>query len=277
MYMLIAYGSDLHLEFDAAYINMSDMPDAELLILAGDVIEINALKMAVKTSHPNTNQKNYIRFFKDISAKYAHVLWVFGNHEYWSGEFNFAISNAKKCLLKIGITNIHILENSSFELDHVSFFGTTLWTSCANKNPIIMWDVSRMMNDYERISVVLPYKEKRKFMVDDSVLAHERAVKAIEKFSASTTKESRVLITHHAMSFQSVNEYHRGDTLNYAYANDLDNLLCYSNFKYAFHGHMHDEKDYMLGDCRVLTAPRGYFGSEVCANNYIFKTVNISN
>ena len=271
--MKIAYGSDIHLDVDASHIKISEMPDADLLILAGDVIEINTLKSSVKATHPTKKQSLYINFFGDISEKYKTVLWVMGNHEYWRGSFNRTNKNASDCMSKLGLANVFVLDNSPKEVDDILFFGTTLWTSCQNQNPLTMFQVSRMMNDYFKISVTLYSRKKRRFTIEDSINANGIAIKNIQ-YLLKIHAQKKVLITHHSMSFQSIPDYRRGDVLNYGYANDLDGMVM-DQYMLAFHGHIHKDQDYMIGKCRVLAAPRGYYGIEKSALNYKFRTIEI--
>jgi predicted phosphodiesterase len=67
-----------------------------------------------------------------------------------------------------------------------------------------------------------------------------------------------------APSFASVNKkYAHEKTMNGAYASDLSEfILDNENIKVWVHGHMHDPVDYMIGDTRVVSNPRGYIGHE---------------
>jgi len=57
---------------------------------------------------------------------------------------------------------------------------------------------------------------------------------------------------------------------------DLDNfILENSQIKYWSHGHTHVNLDYMVGDCRVVCNPRGYYPSEVNSEFNENFTINI--
>jgi hypothetical protein len=79
-----------------------------------------------------------------------------------------------------------------------------------------------------------------------------------------------VICTHHAPTFQSVHEHYRHDTLmNGGYASDLSEfILDNENVLFWTHGHMHDPSDYMVGQCRVICNPRGYYGHEQQAQEF---------
>jgi hypothetical protein len=79
-----------------------------------------------------------------------------------------------------------------------------------------------------------------------------------------------VIITHHAPTSVSIADHYKHDRLmNGAYYSDLsDFILDHPQIKYWTHGHMHNSSDYMVGDCRVICNPRGYFGYETWAGDY---------
>ena len=66
-------------------------------------------------------------------------------------------------------------------------------------------------------------------------------------------------MSHHAPTRQSINSS-RSVSTAYAYANEL-NCFIEDNpcIKYWFHGHVHDSNDYMIGETRVISNPRGYY------------------
>jgi hypothetical protein len=57
--------------------------------------------------------------------------------------------------------------------------------------------------------------------------------------------------------------------MNGAYYSDLSELILDNpQIKTWVHGHMHNQSDYMIGDTRVVTNPRGYMGYETIANTF---------
>ncbi|NJO22134.1 MAG: hypothetical protein HC868_03315 [Sphingomonadales bacterium] len=71
-----------------------------------------------------------------------------------------------------------------------------------------------------------------------------------------TTPHSKVVVTHHAPSRQSVQPRYRDDLLTAAFASDLEDVV--TKAALWVHGHLHAPVDYRLGDCRVVANPRGY-------------------
>ena len=76
--------------------------------------------------------------------------------------------------------------------------------------------------------------------------------------------EPVVVVTHHSPSKQSTHpRYARDVIMNGAYSSDLSEfILDHENILFWTHGHMHDPSDYMIGQCRVICNPRGYYGYE---------------
>jgi predicted phosphodiesterase len=100
--------SDLHLEFGPF-----DLPkvDADLVIAAGDV---------------NTKMKG----LKWLQMQFPSqpVVYVLGNHEFYGDRLPRL---TEKLVAEASGTNIHILEDQSFEIGGYRIFGATLWTDFA--------------------------------------------------------------------------------------------------------------------------------------------------
>lgn len=100
--------SDLHLE-SAPYVIPPDL-HFDVLVVAGDVSETPERSMEFLTSVGKP------------------VVFVLGNHDYWSGgEVDMAERLAQLRALAAG-TNVHLLENESVILGGVRFLGCTLWS-----------------------------------------------------------------------------------------------------------------------------------------------------
>ena len=83
--MKVQIASDLHLDFDRAHgeeivfalDSFSLEPtDADVLILAGDIWEAR------------TNFKTAIPWFCELLSHYPHVIYIFGNHEFYGMDIN---------------------------------------------------------------------------------------------------------------------------------------------------------------------------------------------
>ena len=67
------------------------------------------------------------------------------------------------------------------------------------------------------------------------------------------------VFTHHAPSLKSVINSPRSGELAGAYASDCEDIIKDNeNIKVWAHGHIHENQDYMIKQCRVIANPRGY-------------------
>lgn len=242
---------------------------ADTLVMAGDMTSIDFLKG--KSAKSGLGRE----LFVELSKMYKDVIWVMGNHEFYHNMYNFNVQNAKDLMIKIGASNIKVLERESIEIEDAIFYGTTLWTDMDKGNPVTMNAIQSGMNDYAQIKMVDEYLEWRYLVPADTVTLHKMMRRGIEKFIETKSDKKKVLVTHHAPSYQSVPAEYRGHELNAAYASELFDVLYDSDIKVAVHGHMHEPADYMINNTRVTSNPRGYYGLEASAYNFSVKTIEV--
>jgi len=259
--MKIAYGSDLHLEFDPLLprnpLPIKNTENADVLILAGDVMLAAGL-----TSIPEM-------FFSNISQEFPIVLYVMGNHEHYHGNFN----TTKEILVNFlsRYSNIMLVDNECVVLEDTAFFGGTLWTDLKKRDPFIMYHVVNCMNDFHCIK-----QGKGKFTALQTVIEHDNTLDALKTALAETKASKMVVVTHHAPSSKSSHERFAGDDTNYAYFSNLEEFILDNGIIKAWiHGHTHDPYDYMIGDTRILCNPRGYVGIQDSAKNWQVKYVEV--
>lgn len=235
--------SDLHLEF-----HYRDIPNAgaDVLILAGDIMTAAALA-ATPQSPLYSKREEYLKFLKDVSSRFAHVVYVMGNHEHYKYLFNDTYNTLKFYLP----TNVHLLNNEYIDLDGYRFIGTTLWTDLGN--PISEMRAEGCMNDY-RIITYHNGANYHKLRASITTKEHKKAVEFIRKSATDNT----IVVTHHGPSYLSISEKYKGDPLNDAYVTDLSELILDTEPLAWFHGHVHCSNDYRIGNTRVITNPGGY-------------------
>lgn len=265
--MKIHLASDLHVEFGPL-----ELPGGDVLLLAGDVSEARYLKH-LNNCHPNSHALQVSQFWLNEITKYDRVYYVLGNHEYYNNKY-WKVHDYLRANLP---TNVELLENDTVALDDDTLLvGACMWTDCNKYDDLTMFHLRAMMSDYSAIT----YKHEigsypggehyRKIRPEDTCAIHRRSLDYFRHVVKENRDKKIVCMTHHAPSFSSVNESYKHDTLmNGGYASDLSEfILDHDNIKYWFHGHMHDPVDYMIGDCRVLSNPRGYKGYETRATNF---------
>jgi len=262
--------SDVHLEFG----NFTIQNDgADVLVIAGDLLIVEDLYDISREDMGNrfTQQimstrllkvQDFRNFLDHVSKEFKYVVYVMGNHEFYQGRFFGSILHLEEELLEY--PNIFLLESGYKDIEGVRFIGGTMWSSFRNKDAIVMNDAQQLMNDYKAIR--FDKNGYRKLRAMDSLNRHIQTVYYFRNTLLDTTQPV-VMVTHHAPSFASVPYCYAHDTLNGAYATDLQELIFeFPNIRYWCHGHIHHSSDYMIGDTRVLCNPRGYSGYQLNEN-----------
>jgi predicted phosphodiesterase len=249
--MRIQLASDLHLEMLERYYPgerlIAPAAHADLLVLAGDI----------------ANGPRAIQLFAHWPVP---VIYVAGNHEFYDSQWQ-----ETRALLKASAagTSVVFLDNeladlSVFEqwasvrrdeLARIRILGSTLWT------------------DYELLG---PTTRQEAMTIAQSRIADHRTIQvgdgrfgpgmALEDHLASRAWLSRelakpyegttVVVTHHGPHPSSVHPRYAGDSCNAAFVSDLTELVHKTDL--WLHGHVHDNFDYRVGQCRVVANPRGY-------------------
>jgi hypothetical protein len=181
-----------------------------------------------------------------------------GNHEHYRGIFDYT----KDILCEyLRDSNVTLLEKEWVELnDRWRLFAGTLWTDYNNGDWFAMNYAKNGMNDHHIIKKITGNNILR-FHPQDAMDEYKKTIDALETGLVDNVNKNVIVMTHHAPTFQSINPKFKGNPLNYAFANNLEEIILrHDNIKYWFHGHMHDTIDYEVGTCRVLCNPRGYAG-----------------
>lgn len=111
------------------------------------------------------------------------------------------------------------------------------------------------MTDYKKIRVSPTYRKLRSI---DTAGIHHKSVNWLKDEVEKNQNEKLVIVTHHAPSKRSIPEHYKEDILNAAYASNLDEFVADSGANLWIHGHLHAQKDYVIGNTRVICNPRGY-------------------
>ena len=288
--MKIAIASDLHLEFGD--INISNIDGAEVLILSGDICVAADLDMRdrrqTESGFARARSERFHEFFERCAARFPHVIYVMGNHEYYHSDFATALTDMRRKLAHL--SNLYILEREIKVIDNVTFIGGTLWTDMNNHDPLTLYHMRIMMNDFRVISnsaIPVHFRTQEgefktrvsKFSPDDAASEHVKMKEYIQVVTAMLGENPNkyVVVGHHAPSRRSTHEMYAHDTvMNGGYSSDLDEFIEQRpHIRLWTHGHTHHPFDYMIGETRVVCNPRGYIGHEPEAANWTLKTVEI--
>lgn len=225
---LVRVVSDIHLEHHKdprPFIEtFCALPRADYLILAGDITACNALR---KLS----------LFLARVSPLYEKIIYVLGNHEYYYAYIPHQIPGTYRTVCR-PFKNVVLLENETYVDDHVSIFGTTLWTDIHGKAVVYMNDLNFLeIGQYHEM--------------------HTKARKALE---ALPERSVDIVVTHHLPSYDFIApKYQSGGTMNSGFASHCDNLFSKAR-KYWVFGHTHTPMRKVREDVECVCNPIGYPG-----------------
>lgn len=236
--------SDLHLEFEKPG-SQFDPGTGDVLILAGDICTaIDLVEDAFDL------KKVFTDFFDKCSKGFNKVFYVMGNHEHYHGTLKETAD-----ILRANVpSNFTVLDNNSEYYNGVHFVGATMWADwCGRDEHMIGLGADRMNDyqviDYERVGQVLH--------PTDTLREHDNTLEWFQQV-LPTLRGKVVVITHHAPSFRSISEdYVTHETIG-AYASNVEELICSHSPVLWVHGHIHDTRNYMIDNTRILCNPKGY-------------------
>lgn len=284
--MKITVASDLHLEFGD--LDFENSEQADVLILSGDILV--ARDLLDRDSHnifdSNNRSNRFHGFMQRCCERFANVIYILGNHEHYHGDYAKTAQHLKD---KFGyLANLHILDNEILELDDVTFIGGTLWTDMNKRDPLTLYHMKTMMNDFRCVhhsGREVSFRDNQGqfrqrqaiFSPDDAADIHDAFVQYISVVTQGQWGKKFVVVGHHAPSRQSTHPRYAHDYLmNGGYSSELsDFILDHPQIKLWTHGHTHDSFDYKVGSTRVICNPRGYIGYEDCAETWKPVSVDI--
>lgn len=282
--MKLAIASDVHLEFGDCVISNDE--HADVLILAGDIMLANDLHAHPVVElgpgqHEHSDKQirvlRYREFLERCSREFTDVIYIAGNHEFYHGKWVSSLQDLRDECSKY--PNVHFLEREAVTIMGVTFIGSTLWTSMNSGDPLTLHSVQDLMSDFHVIR-----DDSRgycKLKPATTVGRHRESLQYIREVvynvREQTPEQPVVVIGHHAPSSKSIAPQYVHQTLmNGAYYTELSEfILDRPEIKLWVHGHMHDDFDYMIGDCRVVCNPRGYVGHESRVKEWKLKYIDL--
>jgi len=221
--------SDLHFEYDddggEAFVRSVEVA-GDVLVLAGDVLPLLSLEVVT-------------RAFGWFCARWRHVVFVSGNHEY----YRTSPADGDAILAGAGAAhpNLHVLNPGVAVIDGVRFIGGTMWFPSTP-------DEARyrgFLTDFKLIRDFVPWVHQ----------AHAAQLGFLE----TNVREGDVVVTHHLPHPKSTPRMFVDSPLNrFFVAGDAPALLERAGARLWLHGHTHMPRDYVIGRTRVVCNPRGY-------------------
>lgn len=236
--MKIQYCSDLHMEFRENMSFVKSMP----LHVAGDVLVI-----AGDVGYLVDTTIQHLKFWKWASENYRHVLMIAGNHEFYN---NGDIAAQGESWQKMFLPNVGYYHNKVVRIDDVDFILSTLWSRIP---PVDEVAIKTGMNDYSQILY-----NKRRLIPQNINDEFERCFSFIQQAVMNSDAEKIVVVTHHLPTFAAIEDNHKGDVLNSAYAIELGNYIADSRISVWIYGHSHHSSDLTIGSTRLISNPLGY-------------------
>lgn len=279
--------SDIHLEFGDCIIN--NQHHADVLILSGDIMIAQDMHdhpesaSTIKKSMQSDGQRlggrqesaqRFRDFLKRCSVQFPHVIYVAGNHEFYHGKWPIGLQYLRDECDRF--SNVYFMENDSRTINDFTFIGCTLWTDMNKNDPVTMFGVTSMMNDFNIIRN--SDRAYSKLQPKHVVKQHNVSLQFIKSIVEQDSHKNYVVVGHHAPSRRSIKpKYATNHVMNGAYSSDLEDFITdHPQIRLWTHGHTHDDFDYMVGSTRVVCNPRGYLGYEPRAEIWQPKLVELA-
>lgn len=260
--MTIQYCSDLHLEFPEnwKYLQKKPLiPTGEILVLAGDII-------------PFTILDKFSDFIDYLSANFAAVYWLPGNHEYY--QYNIKRSSQAKetsspeelpspaiSVFEKIRENLFLVNNRQIRYKDCNLLFSTLWSPLT---PEYEWEIRRSVADYRAIRV----NDKSLRPSDVNAMHHEsrsfletalKALKAETAKAETVIPETTIVITHHVPTLLNYPSQYKDSPLSGAFAVELFDLIENAEADYWIYGHHHvNTPDFQIGRTKLVTNQLGY-------------------
>jgi predicted phosphodiesterase len=253
--------SDLHLEAQSHW-TAKPNPGADLLILAGDIGSYQA--------GSQLQDRDFgLQRFSPLHGWPTPVLFVPGNHEYDTFDFDVAHARLRETCERLGMI---WLERETVVWCGVRFVGTTLWTDFDALGPHS--NSEREVKTDNRLALQLKARDKA-FRAANYHLKKTLTTRNANPWLAPQMREqglvcqewlrgalrqpfvgNTVAVTHFAPSLHSADPRYGLTPGTAGFCNALDDLLPMAQV--WLHGHLHSPSDYMHRGCRVVANPLGY-------------------
>lgn len=215
----------MHADKGLSFADSLDPTGVDVLVLAGD---ITSMYRGPKVE----------AFLERVAAKYPHIVYVMGNHEFYGCHVRAATEMAHNIVDKF--SNVHLLDNSMVTINGQRFIGGTGWfphRTYADK-------FKDYMNDFNIIVDFEPWVYQK----------HDE----LDALLYGELLESDIVVTHHLPSNICIASKYMLSPLNPFFLSEFDDLILEKKPKLWIHGHTHEQIDERLGTTRIVANPLGY-------------------
>src|SRR3990167_10681 len=203
--MKISYMSDLHLEFGPL---KQELLGGDILILAGDICLWERLDNKHTDKISKQHRETVTNFLTAALTKYTEILYIPGNHEFYGGDLQTALSKFhtfSKTISPDTLKVFHPYGQHRIGTDLVFIFAT-LWTDFGGSNVHNMYCAKRFMSDYHQIK-----NHDMNLTPDTILLAHHEAKAYIETALQTNNGRKKIVVTHHSPHPMSTHSRYRDD------------------------------------------------------------------
>lgn len=243
--------SDLHMphgNLDIEHILPTGVPDADVCVIAGDLIE--------------GDPASAVDWLDVYIAPIMPTIYVLGNHEFYNaGRGMDTLRNQAQQRAMNCHNPVHVLDNMGVTIDGVRFLGSTMWTDFdvfgagdETSRAYAMHAAASSMNDYRfpafdgRSDRWSPALSRRQHL--DSRLWLEQELRASDL--------PTLVVTHHAPHPSSIAVEFERDLVTAAFVSDMGDVMERYRPALWLHGHVHSSFDYTVGETRIVCNPKGY-------------------
>jgi predicted phosphodiesterase len=261
--------SDLHLEAHPLFAPVP-APGADLLVLAGD---IGSYQPGSKLLDADFG----LARFSPRNGWPTPVLFVPGNHEYDTLDFDAAHARLRETCDRLGIIWLEretwVMNRNLGEAGTLRFIGTTLWTDFDALAEVKNTELADSP-DGSRLARSLKQRDKA-FRAANYYLKKAAVTRHDQPWLAPGVREqgllcqqwlraqlqtpfegATVVITHFAPSLHSADPRYGMTPGTAGFCNALDDMLPHAQL--WLHGHLHAPSHYEHRGCRVIANPMGY-------------------
>ena len=214
--MNIQVASDFHIEcFDNPDIQDFIKPSADVLILSGDIGSLYKFDQLIE-------------FLKKLSSMYKKIIYVPGNHEFYTLKdipgVSFGILLRRLYSLEDIIPNLIILNRKSIIMKDYCLIGCILWSNCPEDEEFPRYRVK--IHGFNK-------NKYNKFNKEDI-----KYIESILRYCKSKNLKP-IVITHYPPTSELLNEKYKKEKFRYLYCNNLDDMLTNNKIHTWICGHVH--------------------------------------
>jgi len=245
--MKIQIASDFHLELHSKT-KIEVHPDAEVLVLAGDIHK-----------KPASLRKVFRRILKQ---KHIPIVYVLGNHEYYGRYFPDALDEYRKVVAEFPA--VYLLEKDMQTISRVQFLGTTLWSDISN--PLDALAVQTAITDFkidskERAPVIKVRGDYGPMTPFVWTREHMRCREWLEEALATRNKRRPTVVVTHCAPLKQLHPPKFLKTLTRAaFESDLSRIIDRYEPELWVYGHDHGPRvDVTYFETRFVCNQHGYY------------------